>query len=174
MLQTFQKLILLRKFQCYTFSSNLSQISLLRMFISLGSDLLVHDMESKSISSSLDLGDHVSNLLDAINLFSKELSLKIVTEVCVSLVITTLCKSSRLWLTVFSSSKAASIAWMGVPHSMLLGLAMSWNTTLPPLLDWYAISFIPCSRSSPELFSKNLANPWRAWSSRLKNEAMER
>merc|ERR1711936_1123616 len=82
--------ILLRKFQCYTFSSKLSQISLLRMFLSLGSDLLVHDMESKSISSSLDLGDHVSNLLDAINLFSKELSLKIVTEVCVSLVITSL------------------------------------------------------------------------------------
>merc|ERR1712025_956707 len=45
-----------------------------------------------------------------------------------------LCMSRRLWLTVFSSSRAASRASTGDPHSMELGLAISWKTTLPPLL----------------------------------------
>merc|ERR1719341_191997 len=60
----------------------------------------------------------------------------------------TLCRSRRLWLTVFSSSRAASMASSGVPHSMVVGLAMSWKTTLPPLLFWYSISFIPWHASS--------------------------
>merc|ERR1712098_1002907 len=44
------------------------------------------------------------------------------------------CRSSRDWFTVFSSSRAASRASRGVPHSMVVGLATSWKTTLPPLL----------------------------------------
>merc|ERR1712013_953497 len=49
------------------------------------------------------------------------------------------------WWTCFAKkrSRAASIASIGVPHSMLLGLAISWKTTRPPLLAWYSISFIP-------------------------------
>ena len=76
----------------------------------------------------------------------------------------------RDWLTVFSSSRAASTASRAVPHSMVVGLAMSWKTTLPPLLFWYFMNFWPCSRSSSEFFLKNSENPWRAWSSLLKKE----
>ena len=47
-------------------------------------------MKTKSISSTLDLGDHVSNLLDSLYLFTKELSLKIVTEMSISLTIASL------------------------------------------------------------------------------------
>merc|ERR1712172_282129 len=56
----------------------------------------------------------------------------------------------RLWLTVFSSSRAASMASSGVPHSIVVGLATSWKTTLPPRLVWYSISFTPWARSSPD------------------------
>merc|ERR1712037_1058526 len=56
----------------------------------------------------------------------------------------------------------------------LLGLATSWKTTLPPLLFWYSISFMPWARSSPDSVLKCPANPWRAWSSRLNQELMER
>jgi len=47
-------------------------------------------VETKSISSALHLGDHVPNLLDPINLFSKVLSLKEVTEMSVSFAIASL------------------------------------------------------------------------------------
>merc|ERR1712002_1296854 len=67
-----------------------------------------------------------------------------------------------------ANSRAASMASIGVPHSMLLGLAISWKTTRPPLFAWYSISFIPWARSSSEFFWKKEANPGRAWSSRLK------
>merc|ERR1711934_531032 len=33
---------------------------------------------------------------------------------------------------------------------MVVGLATSWKTTLPPLLVWYSISFMPWARSSPD------------------------
>merc|ERR1712107_804290 len=56
--------------------------------------------------------------------------------------------SSRLWLTVFSSSSAASMASIGLPQSIVVGLAMSWKTTRPPLLVWYSINFMPWARSS--------------------------
>merc|ERR1712119_148344 len=56
----------------------------------LGSNFLVHDVKTKSISSTLDLGDHISNLLDSFHLFPKELSLQVVTEMGISLAITSL------------------------------------------------------------------------------------
>merc|ERR1712012_64189 len=45
-----------------------------------------------------------------------------------------LVSSSKLSLTVFSNSRAASIASRQVPHSIVTGLATSWKTHLPPLL----------------------------------------
>merc|ERR1712039_746657 len=42
-----------------------------------------------------------------------------------------LVSSSKLSLTVFSSSRAASIASRQVPHSIVTGFAMSWKTHLP-------------------------------------------
>merc|ERR1712126_53120 len=45
-----------------------------------------------------------------------------------------LVRSSKLSLTVFSNSRAASIASRQVPHSIVTGLAMSWKTHLLPLL----------------------------------------
>merc|ERR1711971_436634 len=44
--------------------------------------------------------------------------------------------SSKLWFTIFSSSRAASIASRQLPHSMLTGLAISWKTQRPPLFLW--------------------------------------
>merc|ERR1712037_281004 len=85
----------------------------------------------------------------------------------------TLCRSRRLWLTVFSSSRAASMASSGVPHSMVVGMATSWKTTLPTLLFWYSIRFMQWARSSQDSVLKCPANPWRAWSSRLNQELME-
>merc|ERR1712215_276380 len=56
----------------------------------LGSNFLVHNVKTKSISSTLDLGDHISNLLDSVHLFPKELSLQEITEMGISLAITSL------------------------------------------------------------------------------------
>merc|ERR1712212_181373 len=116
-------------------------------------------MQAESVSGSLHLGDQVADGLDAFHLLSEVLGLKEVAEVAVALISATLCKSRRLWLTVFSSSRAASMASSGVPHSMVVSLAMSWKTTLPPLLVWYSISFMPWARSSPDSVLKCSANP---------------
>ena len=55
-------------------------------FYCLWSNLFVQNMKTKTISSSLHLGDHVSNLLDSINLFTKVLWLEEVTEMSISAV----------------------------------------------------------------------------------------
>ncbi len=48
----------------------------------------------------------------------------------------------RTKLTFFSRSKAAWTASRAEPHSSLLGLAMSWNTTRPPRKFWYFMNSI--------------------------------
>merc|ERR1712029_415551 len=107
-------------------------------------------MQAESVSGPLHLGDQVADGLDAFHLLSEVLGLEEVAEVPSPLSPATLCRSRRLWLTVFSSSRAASMASSGVPHSMVVGLAMSWKTPLPPLLVRYSINFMPWARSSPD------------------------
>merc|ERR1711936_1103410 len=48
----------------------------------------------------------------------------------------------------------ASMASRGLPQSIVVGLAMSWKTTRPPLLVWYSINFMPWARSSFDSFLK--------------------
>jgi len=60
------------------------------LFHLLRSNLLVHDVKSKSISSSLDLSYQVSNLLDTFNLLTKVFSLQEVTEMSITLSVTSL------------------------------------------------------------------------------------
>jgi len=49
--------------------------------------------------------------------------------------------------------------------------SIGWRTMRPPRKFWYFIIFSACSRSSDELFLKNLWNPFRATSSRSKYHA---
>merc|ERR1711974_386907 len=130
--------------------------------LNLGSHLLVDQMQAESVSGSLHLGDQVADGLDAFHLLPEVLGLKEVAEVAVALISGHLVQVEKALVDRLSSSRAASMASSGVPHSMVVGLAMSWKTTLPPLLVWYSISFMPWARSSPDSVLKCSANPWRA------------
>ena len=111
-------------------------------------------MKTKSISSSYHLSDQVGDLLDGIHLLLEVLGLQEVTEVSIIDVLTNLVEIKEtlidlnesslmislkrsMRLTVFSSSRAARMASRAEPHSVQVGLAMSWNTTFPPLFTWW-------------------------------------
>merc|ERR1712037_783757 len=118
-------------------------------------------MQAESVSGSLHLGDQVADGLDAFHLLTEVLRLKEVTKVSVALVSCHLVQVEEALVDRLLQLESGLHASSGVPHSMVVGLAMSWKTTLPPLLVWYSISFMPWARSSPDSVLKCPANPWR-------------
>ena len=57
---------------------------------SLRSNFFVHDVKAKSISSTFDLGDHVSDLLDSFHLLSQVLCFQKVAKMSISFAVTSL------------------------------------------------------------------------------------
>ena len=53
-----------------------------------GPDFFVHHVQAKAVAGPLDLGDQVSDLLDALHLLAKELGLQVVAQVRVPMPVT--------------------------------------------------------------------------------------
>ena len=89
----------------------------------LRSNLLIHDVESQAVTSSLDLGDHVTQLLDSFHLLSQELSLDEVTEMSVSLAVTGFVEIKKTLVDCFLQLKSSfhSFNWCAPLHAAWLG-----------------------------------------------------
>merc|ERR1711862_243282 len=91
----------------------------------LVSDLLVEHVISKSRSGPLPLGDQAGDLLDGVHLLVKELALEEVAKMSVTVGSLVHVKEALVDCLLKFKSSLKSVT--GLPHSMALGLAMSWK-----------------------------------------------
>merc|ERR1719427_1532859 len=97
----------------------------------LRSNLLVHDMQSESVTSTLDLGDQVTQLLDSFHLLTEELTLDEVTEMSISLAVTGLLEIKKTLVDCFFQLKSSlhGLKWSAPLHAAGLGNILEDDTS---------------------------------------------
>merc|ERR1711942_268737 len=95
----------------------------------LRSNFLVHDVKSKSISSTFNLCYHVAKLLDSLYLLTKELSLDEITKMSIALGITSLVEIKKTLVNrlLQLESSLHGIQWCSPLHAAWLGNILEHN-----------------------------------------------
>merc|ERR1711862_1023828 len=92
--------------------------------------LLVDDVDAESVAGALELGDDVADGLDALHLLVEVVALQEVAEVGVALLPRLPVQVQQRLIHRLLELEGGLHASRGLPHSMVVGLAMSWNLTL--------------------------------------------
>ena len=97
----------------------------------LRSNLLVHDVESQSVTSTLNLGDQVTKLLDSFHLLTKELSFNEITEMSISFAVTGLVEIKKTLVDCFLQLKSSlhGLKWSAPLHAAWLGNILEDDTS---------------------------------------------